>query len=111
MALCAWFLLASHFCVDAGDVHAEIIPVESHGSGESHHQDAAVHPDCFSAISSAVDQHQGGSPVAPEALPWHLTSSAGIQAAPRGSGVHPLLDPVLVRSGPSLFLLHSVLLI
>lgn len=111
LALCAWFLLVSHLCVDAGDVHAEIIPVESHGSGESHDDHAAAHPDCLSAISSPVDQNHGCSPVAPEALPWHPTSSPGSQAVPKGSGVNPLPSSALVRSSPLLFLLRSVLLI
>jgi hypothetical protein len=112
LALGAWLFLVSHLCIDAGDVHAEIITVEGHGSGESHDEHgAAVHHDCLSAIASTVGQNHGCSPAAPDALPWHATSSPGIQALPNSSGVDPPLDFALVRSGPPLFLLHSALLI
>lgn len=111
LALWAWLLLANHVCLDAGDVHAAIVPVESHGSAGSHDDHAATHSDCLSAISSAADLSHGRTPIASDAPPWHAVASTGIQAVPNGCGVDRPPDSALGRYGPSLFLLHSALLI
>lgn len=109
LGLCAWLLLVSHLCVDAGGIHAEISPVEAHQAGESQDEHTALHPDCVSAASSSIDRDHVSSA---EAQVW-LQHDRAITSphASTGSRSNPSPDSTRIRSAPPLFLLHSIFLI
>ncbi len=106
----AWLLFATHFCVDVGSAHTEVVAHPAHSKAEPHEADRGAHPECVLALSGSADRGPVNPSIGtggfPEAGPTIVAIAIPAErAAPLASA-----DVGRARSAP-LYVLHTAFLI
>jgi hypothetical protein len=109
-AVCGWFLFATHFCVDVGRAHTEIVPHAPHSETEPHEADPVAHPECPLALWGSPDRGPINSPMEAEVFSGPMAALPVIGAPAEHAVVLLPADAGRARSAP-LYLLHATFLI
>ena len=110
VSVCAWLLLATHFCVDVGSAHTEAVAHHTHSETEPHEADRAAHPECPLALWGSSDRGPVNPSMETGAFPEPGPAMV-VVARPAGRAAPlPPSDVGRARSAP-LYLLHATFLI
>jgi hypothetical protein len=108
-AVFGWFLFATHFCVDVGRAHPEIVP-HAHGEAEPHEADPVAHPECLLALWGSPDRGPVNSPMEAKVFSGPMAAIPVIGMPAEHAVVLLPGDAGRARSAP-LYLLHAAFLI
>ena len=109
-AVCAWLLLASHFCVDLGNAHTEVVAHHAHGEAEPQDGDRAAHPECLLALWGSSDRGPVKPAMETGAYPEPGAAIVVVVMPAERAAPLPPADIGRARSVP-LYLLHATFLI
>ncbi len=109
-AVCGWLLLATHFCVDIGSTHTELVPHAAHSDAAPHDADPIGHSACLLILRGNPDRDPANPPMETETfagpgkaiLLGDMPAEHAVVLLPADAG--------RARSAP-LYLLHAAFLI